>query len=465
MGEIEAGDIPRELYEFFEIGGNILLIRGEPGTGKTILSLELLRRFGGERNGVYLTTRVSSDRLLNQFPWLRDVVMPEHVLGATDTSGGEGSFRVSDSTIREFPTVLEHFYELAIGIENPFIVVDSWYAIADELEPEQIRTTMKILETLVTSKSASIVLVSETTKQTSLDYMVDGVVTLYRGRVENRLCREVELNKLRGMSTTKDRYVFTLKDGRFRCFPLFAPKPPWEPKRWEPIPDTETHFSSGSEDLDKLLGGGFRRGSSNLLEIGEGVPRARGTIGFSVIFNIVAQGKGMFSLPTLGFSVEDYRSLMVPYVGEDQFKKHCRIVEFMEKVSNETKPYTIGFGGEDANKDLAYGLREVEKEIGFPAFVFVGLDTLEYVYGAKDGMKALTKITIETKRQRGFNLIMAFPGLGLTEEAASTADVHLKIVEIDGSIFLYGVKPWTGLYNLDRDVSRGFPRAKLTPIV
>jgi KaiC/GvpD/RAD55 family RecA-like ATPase len=75
------GNVPRELIDFLSQENNILLIKGKPGTGKTILSLELLNHFKNDRNAVYVSTRVTSERLFAQFPWLKDAIKPENFVG------------------------------------------------------------------------------------------------------------------------------------------------------------------------------------------------------------------------------------------------------------------------------------------------------------------------------------------------------------------------------------------------
>lgn len=57
------------------------------------------------------------------------------------------------------------------------------------------------------------------------------------------------------------------------------------------------------------------------------------------------------------------------------------------------------------------------------------------------------------------------PAMKITPHAKYISDIHLKIVEVDGSLCLYGLKPRTGIYNIEVDVAKEYPKTKLTPIV
>ncbi|HYB04760.1 MAG TPA: gas vesicle protein GvpD P-loop domain-containing protein, partial [Nitrososphaerales archaeon] len=63
-----------------------LLIKGEPGTGKTTLALELLAGFG---SGVYVSSRVSRDMLMEQNPQLRELAKRGLVSSVSMSEGNE----------------------------------------------------------------------------------------------------------------------------------------------------------------------------------------------------------------------------------------------------------------------------------------------------------------------------------------------------------------------------------------
>jgi len=78
--------LPKEINEFFQIdGGQTLLIKGLPGTGKTTLALEIMNSLCREHNGLYISTRIDPRRLYATNPWVEKVVPPRNVINATQT--------------------------------------------------------------------------------------------------------------------------------------------------------------------------------------------------------------------------------------------------------------------------------------------------------------------------------------------------------------------------------------------
>ncbi|MEM3584679.1 MAG: gas vesicle protein GvpD P-loop domain-containing protein, partial [Nitrososphaerales archaeon] len=170
---MSESNIPKELINFLSQESNILLIKGKPGTGKTILSLELLNHFRESRNGVYVTTRVTPKRLFASFTWLKDVIKPESVLLAN-----KKGITIIDAKMKMYSLPFERVYDLITKLNNPLVIIDSWEGIVREVGSEEAEKMLGLLESLISEKGANIILVSENPNLSTLDYLADGVVTL-----------------------------------------------------------------------------------------------------------------------------------------------------------------------------------------------------------------------------------------------------------------------------------------------
>jgi KaiC/GvpD/RAD55 family RecA-like ATPase len=71
--EPAQGIILPEIVNFFEERyGKTLVIKGTPGSGKTVFALTMLSML--KRDGVYLSTRVDPDTLYMLFPWIKEKI-------------------------------------------------------------------------------------------------------------------------------------------------------------------------------------------------------------------------------------------------------------------------------------------------------------------------------------------------------------------------------------------------------
>jgi KaiC/GvpD/RAD55 family RecA-like ATPase len=80
--EAHGGRTPIELINFFRSpGGHSLFIKGEAGTGKTTMALQLIEELTDEPD-YYLSARVSDEALYKQFPWLEAKAKKNNLLRA-----------------------------------------------------------------------------------------------------------------------------------------------------------------------------------------------------------------------------------------------------------------------------------------------------------------------------------------------------------------------------------------------
>src|SRR5439155_1187779 len=139
--------------------------------------------------------------------------------------------------------------------------------------PEARMKVEQSLMAVLEGTGARMILVSEHPETNStLDQLAEAILVLHQRVIDDRRVRELEFRKLRGVPIRQERYLFTLAGGRLRYLEPFAFTLPERTSMFRPLENTATHMSTGSRDIDALLGGGVPRGSTVLLEIRGDVP-------------------------------------------------------------------------------------------------------------------------------------------------------------------------------------------------
>src|SRR5207244_11676026 len=195
------------------------------------------------------------------------------VLDSMSGKVGEGSGTMigGDSRIAVAANIVGRILTLKRAKQKGIIVVDSWEgAIANATEEQRNAMETAIFQDLEESK-LSAVIVSESENSPKLDYLVDGIVTLSLSHLEDRTVRSVVVNKLRGFRLHTQGALFSLDGGKFTLLPRveyhFGQNGPLDPRLLSQLRHTEGSYSPSASDLDALLDGGVRKGSSLLLDV------------------------------------------------------------------------------------------------------------------------------------------------------------------------------------------------------
>ena len=250
-------DLPFELREFMRNDTYSLLIEGRSGSGKTTLSLSILRSLRERYNFFYISTRSSPKQLFEHHPWLRKF-SKESNKEMDSQEGGQNLSSFEDARLDEPESLFERVTNQLMDVKNPVIIIDSWDSIASLMDREARLNNERVLQTWRERAKAKLIFTSEESIESSLEYIVDGVVELnYQFMNEIRM-RSLYLKKLRGIPIKRSLYFFTLKDRILRCFDGYDPREFRISNAREKI-SKEVDYSkqilqTGYQDLDNYIG-------------------------------------------------------------------------------------------------------------------------------------------------------------------------------------------------------------------
>ena len=216
-------DIPHELKEFVKNETYSLLIKGSTGTGKTTLALTILRTLD-TKNFFYISTRNSPKQLLNYYPWLSKFVKGSEM--NINYSNQDEQYEYAcfeDARLDEPESLFERITNQLMDVKTPIIIVDSWDSVASLMDNEARLNNERVLQTWRERAGAKLIFTTEGVYESSLQYLVDGVVDLSYFYSDEVRLRELRLIKLRGIRIKRASYIFSLAGGILRCYDSYHP--------------------------------------------------------------------------------------------------------------------------------------------------------------------------------------------------------------------------------------------------
>ena len=255
-------DILPELGEFVRNDSYSLLIKGRSGTGKTTLSLSILRSLKARNNFFYISTRSSPKQLFEHYPWLRKFTKQSNK-DIDNEEIGQNISSFEDARLDEPESLFERVTNQLMDVKNPVIIIDSWDSVASLMDREARLNNERVLQTWRERAKAKLIFTSEESTESSLESIVDGVVELNYEFIDETRIRSLFLKKLRGVPVKRSMYYFTLKDRFLRCFGSYDPREFRVNNMKDKIPNVVNSpkhiLQTGYQDLDNHFGGTLPR--------------------------------------------------------------------------------------------------------------------------------------------------------------------------------------------------------------
>jgi len=460
---MSLGTIPPSIQKALELpSGYVMLVNGKPGSGKTILIQEIFRNFHKSFLVVsrMQTLSASLDGLATEIENWND----RHVL--LDAHGPLfGSWAESGPLV----AALSPFVNANKGLpKSDIVLIDSWSDMLGDLDPISRRKHERNIMQAAREEGKKLVIVVEDSHEipaeSELRHRADAIVTLEKCRADQKVYRRLTIEKMRSLPVNQDRFLFTLHEGRFTFIPWHEHiYPPIMVER-EPIRDpSQGKISTGNKSLDALIGGGFQKGTLNLVEVGDlGAPYLE-TIYIPFLSNHLQLGRPAVVLLPEGWSSESFTEGLCHFVDKEPVSN---LVVFFGRhiLGTGTNVRAVDSDPTKTLQEMKYEAHQLEKKSGSEATQLFSLDTIENTYGPASARAMVAELSASLSGTG--RVTVAILGRHQAMKAQSIPhDMHLRVRRLCGVLSISGVMPRTNFLALKPLLTEGFLDYELTPIV
>ena len=239
----------------------IYIIRGEPGTGKTILGNQFcFNHAAAGHRAVYVTLLAETHDRMLQHMQMMSFFDPTCIPDGLYYVNG---FRVlEEDGLKGFINLLRH--EIRTH-DATLVILDGLIATEESSESERdFKKFIHELQAHLTIEGCTALLLTNGHRDTyhPEHTMVDGLIELHDVLFGTQAERELDVRKLRGTDALRGRHPFRITDEGIVVYPrieaLFA-----RPSGDDQWPDERC--ATGIDQLDKMIGGGIPRGTTTLV--------------------------------------------------------------------------------------------------------------------------------------------------------------------------------------------------------
>ncbi len=406
--------VPPEILEFFKSGARLLVVKGNPGTGKTIFSLTTLKKLKEMGfSGVYVTTRTWPEDLYIDMPWIKDIVPPKAIIDATNPLLQQKKITSKVDIIRtRFATATEFFGAIIKIMEKKkksILLIDSWNTIL-EVVNQQEESLENLLHDAVKTMKINAIVIQEGSTLSRLEFIADGVITLE----DTPSGRKLIINKLRGIQRNIREYSFSLTRGLFNYY---------EPIQIEDKSGLDVSFndrlSTGSKELDRMLEGGIPRGFAVLVSgpIGTG----KTIIGLEYIYSGLRNNE-----PGMIISFEET---------PNQIFQEAKRIGFDFTKYKDLLNVTYLIPTKENIEEHVFTLRKIIEEKN-PKRIFIdGVREYENIFTQKEDLRVFLHKLIKFFRSKGITTMMSAEIPGIIGGELKITDKGISAI-VDGIILL-----------------------------
>jgi KaiC/GvpD/RAD55 family RecA-like ATPase len=444
--------IPEDLLHFIQRETYSLLVKGFAGTGKTTLALTILNVLGIKNNFFYISTRISPKQLFQYYPWLEDLIGQSKPRGTSLARDHDVMSSFEDARLDEPESLFERITNQLMDIKSPIIIIDSWDAIASFMDREARLNNERVLQTWRERAGAKLIFISEQPADTTLDFLVDGIVELKQSYYNDAKIRQIFLQKLRGTRITRASYLYTLENSIFHSFAPYRPIK-FEPRRGGTAevskkPSTGSNIGSGYPMLDASLGSGFPRKGLVLLELDSHVNMTIAMIFLQrIVSNFVSGENPVLLLPANWMessSILDFFQTFLPAGKKSLFK-----ILWTSKAYKISNKIILPSKNEKSNQLLAALVKMKQRHRDKLLLNIMCTEAVQSLYGARKLRNGMKNILSRVMAHADLSIaVLTSSQEDIIQFVSELSNVHIRFMMINDTLFLQSLVPLSNLYSV-----------------
>jgi hypothetical protein len=252
-----------------------------------------------------------------------------------------------------------------------------------------------------------------------------------------------------------------------------APKP----NGWTPTTDSEGRYSTGIPDFDRLLGGGFQRGSLALFTLDE-------TVGlddldlllFPTFLNNLYQSRGMIAMLPSRDSPHDFRARLTRFVTRRRFDTRVRVVDYVGEDLGSPYVVNLNTRGLEPRRDgrsakerqvalakMVEAERVVQGNRRKPFLELTAFEVFETLMGADQATRIFYYGVKRTRMIGNLGIGLLGPRLGCAAGVRRMADTEFELHRDEVGLLVRGVRPAFPSYVVTVDRPAGPPHVAFVP--
>lgn len=415
-----------------------ILVKGRPGTGKTVLCLQILYNNRKNRRGLYITFEEEAGQInrdASKFGWK----LEEREITVTMARQIMDGFKEDVDRDEKPRKVVDRILEIIDETRAELLVIDSVSRFREMNPKEELcrQALVELIHCLKNRRITTLCIAEEKEKGSIEDsifeeYLVDGIIKLSNKMGE----RYIEVSKLRGRDYAGGEHSFKITNSGINIFPNIKVHLDELKNKGKEARENEKvdRINSGVNGLDKLLvkkeskeeQGGFIKGSSILVagDVGTG----KTTLGLHFLNEGVKKEKDKENV--LFVSLQET---------EDEIKKMSKKFKFeLWKSENEERFKVRSFSPITLNCDeFVFELRKEMEEGKFKRAVIDNISDLSIVIRKEIDLRNFISSLAKMFINMGATPLFTF-GFSKRFAKFEEAETEILLLNVDTIIMLGG---------------------------